>query len=148
MPTQNPQIPQGVLNRVLTAILIPSNTALNITAPYMAKGFAKLEFEGDWTGQIGTGTGIVSSPEPYIMARVTVNLLRTQALAANWVAQGQQATYIGQVNVHSDTSTFPITTMTDTSIFQLDPGAMDGTDPVVRMILRGSYPINAALWTY
>jgi hypothetical protein len=147
MATQNPQIPQGVLNRVLTHIVIPSNTTLNITASYMAKGFAKLEFEGDWTGQIGTGTGIVTSPEPYLMARVTVNLLRPQVLAANWVAQGQQATYLGQANVYSDTTTFPMTTMNDTSIFSLDPGAFDGTDPVVRLVLRGSYPINAALWT-
>ncbi|WP_430229710.1 hypothetical protein [Paraburkholderia tropica] len=147
MATQNPLIPQGVLNRVLTAVVIPSNTALNITAPYMAKGFAKLEFEGDWTGQVGTGTGIVNSPEPYIFARVTVNLLRTQALSASWVAQGAQSTVIGQVNVHSDTSTFPVASMLDTSIFSLDPGAFDGTDPVVRLVLRGSYPINAALWT-
>jgi hypothetical protein len=148
MAIQNPQIAQGVLNRVLTAIVIPSNTALNITAPYMSKGFARLEFEGDWTGQIGTGTGVVNSPEPYIMAQVTVNLLRTQALAANWVAQGQQATYIGQVNVHSDTSTFPVTSMVNASIIRIDPGAFDGTDPVVRLILRGSYPINAALWSF
>jgi hypothetical protein len=147
MATQNPQIAQGVLNRVLTALIIPSNTALNITAPYMAKGFAKLEFEGDWTGQVGTGTGIVTSPEPYIMARVTANLLRTQALSASWVAQGQQATFIGQVNVHSDTSVFPVASITDASIFTLDPGAFDGTDPVVRLVLRGSFPINAALWS-
>ena len=147
MATQNPQIAQGVLNRVLTAIIIPSNTALNITAPYMAKGFAKLEYEGDWTGQIGTGTGVVSSPEPYIMVRVTANLLRTQSLSANWIAQGQNSTYVGQVNVHADTSVFPVSSMTDTSIVSVDPGAFDGTDPVVRLVLRGTLPINASLWT-
>jgi hypothetical protein len=147
MAIQNPQIAQGILNRVLTSIIIPSNTALNITAPYMAKGFCKPEFEGDWTGQIGTGTGVVNSPEPYIMVRVTANLLRTQALSGNWIAQGQNTTYIGQVNVHSDTSTFPIITMTDTSIFSIDPGAMDGTDPVVRLVLRGAMAINSSLWT-
>jgi hypothetical protein len=148
MATQNPLIPQGVLNRVLTAVLIPGNTALNITAPYMAKGFAKLEFEGDWTAQVGTGTGIVNSPEPYIMARVTVNLLRTQPLSAAWLAQGQAYTYLGQVNVVSDSSSFPINSMNDTSIFSIDPGGFDGTDPVVRMVLRGSFPVNASLWSF
>lgn len=148
MATQNPQIAQGVLNRVLTSIIIPSNTALNITASYLAKGFVKPEFEGDWTGQIGTGTGVVTSPEPYIMVRVTANILRTQALATSWMAQGQSASYIGQVNVHADTSVFPVITMTDASIFSLDPGAFDGTDPVVRLVLRGTMPINASLWSY
>jgi hypothetical protein len=148
MATQNPQIFQGILNRVLTSVIIPSNTALNITAPYLAKGFVKPEFEGDWTAQIGTGTGIVNSPEPYIFVRVTANLIRPQSLAANWVAQGQQTTIIGQVNVHADTSVFPIITLNDASIFSIDPGAMDGTDPVVRLVLRGSMAINANMWTF
>ncbi|QGZ66357.1 hypothetical protein [Paraburkholderia acidisoli] len=76
-----------------------------------------------------------------------MNLLRTQALSASWVTQGQTATYLGQVNVHSDTSTFPVSTMTDTSIVSVDPGAFDGTDPVVRVVLSGSMPINASLWS-
>jgi len=147
MATQNPMIAQGVLNRVLTAVIIPSNTALNVTAPYMAKGFARLEYAGDWTGQIGTGTGVVNSPEPYVMARVTMNLLRTQALSASWVTQGQTATYIGNVNVHSDTSTFPVSQMVDASIVSVDPGAFDGTDPVVRVVLSGALAINASLWS-
>lgn len=142
----NPLVPQGTLNRVRVHVVVPSFASLNVTSSNMGRSFAKLSFEGPFVEQIGTGTGVVNSPEPYVMATITMNILRTQAIASAWKAQAQATSVLGNVVIHSDTSAFPAITLANTSIRDIDPGAYDGTDPVVRIDLRGTYYVNNNLW--
>ena len=142
----NPQVPQGTLNRVRCHVVIPSYATLNITSSNMGRNFAKISFEGPFVEQISTGTGIVTSPEPYVMATVNVGVLRTQSLAYSWLTQSQATSYLGNVVIHSDTSAFPAITLADVSIRDIDPGPFDGTDPIVRLDLRGVYYVNNNLW--
>lgn len=144
----NPLTPQGVLNRVRTSIVVPSFPGLNITASFMGKSFAKPEFEGNFVEQIETGTGVVNSPEPFVMCTITVGILRTQPLAAAYMAQFLNNSALGTVTAHADTSAFPPITLVNTVIRHLDPGAWDGTDPVSRLTLRGAFYINANLWNF
>jgi hypothetical protein len=143
----NPFLNAGPLNRVRCHVVVPSTPTLNITPQFMGKQFARIEFEGDWNQQIETATGVVNSPEPYVMATITVGLLRSQGLSAAWLAQAQKTTVLGDVTIYSDTSAFPAISINDTGIRSIDPGAFDGTDPVVRLTLRGSFNINASLWS-
>lgn len=143
-----PIVTQGVLNRVRCSVVIPSDPSLNITAPYMGKSFARIEFEGDFVPQIETATGAVNAPEPYVMATITVGLLRPQALANSWLTQAQTNGGLGSVTIHSDTSAFQPITLTTAVIRHLDPGAYDGTDPIVRLTIRGTYNINSDLWNF
>jgi hypothetical protein len=129
-------------------VVVSDTPTLNATPQYMGKQFAHIEFEGDFTQQIETATGVVNSPEPYVMATITFGLLRSQTLAANWLAQAQNTTILGDVAIYSDTSAFPPITLNDTSIRTLNPGAYDGTDPVVRITLRGTFNINSSLWSF
>ncbi|HGL4258436.1 TPA: hypothetical protein ACKE3D_002116 [Burkholderia dolosa] len=144
----NPNIAQGVLNRVRCSVVVAAFPTLNITSPYMGKSFARIEFEGDFVPQIETATGVVNSPEPYVMASITVGLLRPQALASSWLAQAQDTGVLGDVTIHSDTSQFPAITLSSTAIKSLEPGSYDGTDPVVRLTLRGTFNINNSLWSF
>lgn len=143
----NPYLTAGPLNRVRVHVVVPSTPTLNITAQFMGKSFARVEFEGDWTQQIEVGTGVVNSPEPYVMASITVGLLRPQTLSASWLSQAQNSTVLGDVTIYSDTSAWPPITLNDTAIRSIDPGAFDGTDPVVRLTLRGTFNINSSLWS-
>jgi hypothetical protein len=144
----NPYLIAGPLNRVRCHVVISSSPTLNIQSSYMGKSFARIEFEGDFVQQIEVGTGVVNSPEPYVMASITVGLLRSQPLAASWLSQAQDTGVLGDVTIHSDTSAFPAITLNDTAIRSLEPGAYDGTDPVVRLTLRGTFNINSALWSF
>lgn len=143
-----PVVAQGVLNRVRCSVIVPGNPALNITAPFMGRSFAKIEFEGDFVQQIETGTGAVRSPEPFVMATISVGLLRTQSLASAWMAQAQTNGGLGDVTIHSDTAAFQPITVNETVIRHLDPGAFDGTDPIVRLTLRGTFPLNSDMWSF
>ncbi|GGA00482.1 hypothetical protein [Dyella caseinilytica] len=139
-------VPQGVLNRLRCNIVVSNNLALNITAPYMGKNLARIAFSGKFVTKEPTATGYVNSPEPYVMASISVELLRPQVLSAAWIAQAQLYGDIGPVTIYSDASTFPALTAYETSIGDIDPGAFNGMDPVVRLTLEGKFPANSQLW--
>jgi hypothetical protein len=143
----NPQIQQGNLNRLYTSVFVPNFVALSTTASYMAKSMAQVSFAGDSIHQIPTAVGVVNSPEPYLMAKISISLLRSQPLAATWLAQFQAQCIIGPVTIYSDSSAFPSVTTLNTAIENVDPGAYDGGDPTFRVTLSGQYYINSAMWT-
>lgn len=142
----NPLISQGTLNRIRCSIIIPDFSSLNITSAYMGKNFATITFGGDFTTQIETATGVVNSPEPYVMTTVSVGILRTQSLASAWFSQLQDSTILGTVTIHSDTSAFPAISLVETSATGFNPGAYDGADPVSALTLRGVFYTNNSLW--
>jgi len=48
--------------------------------------------------------------------------------------------------VYSDSAAWDPIPLANAQIQNLDPGAFDGTDPTVRLVLRGIYYVNSALW--
>lgn len=138
--------PQGTLNRLRCSIIVPNISGLNITAQYMGKSFATVSFAGQYAQLIGTATGGVTSPEPYVMGTISVGLLRSQALSASWVNQSQTQSAIGPVTIYPDAASFPSITLNNAIIRDLEPGAYDGLDPVVRLTLEGIYYLNSSLW--
>jgi hypothetical protein len=144
----NPYLVAGPLNRVRCHVVIAAIPTLNITSSFMGKSFAHIEFEGDFVQQIEVGTGVVNSPEPYVMASITVGLLRSQTLASAWLSQSQDTGVLGDVTIHSDTSAFPAITLNDAAIRSISPGSYDGTDPVVRLTIRGTFNVNGNLWSF
>lgn len=143
----NPMIVQGTLNRVLASVIVPSIPTLNITSSNMGKNLLSMEFDEDFTAQIGTATGVVNSPAPYVMSTVNISLLRSQSLSDSWIAQAISTAIIGQIIIVSDTSTFSKKTLNNTSIIKATPGRMDGTDPIVELHLRGVFYLNNNLWS-
>lgn len=145
MPTA-PIVPQGTLNRVRASVVVTNTPSLNITSSYMGQSFVSVSFQGDFAQLIGTGTGGVTSPEPYVMATVTVSILRTQSLGNAWFSQTQANSAIGPITVYSDTSAFQAIPLDNCVIRGFDPGAFDGKDPVSRLTLEGIFYINSSLW--
>jgi len=143
----NPLIQQGQLNRVLTHVIVPSFPQLTVTAPYMSKSLAVLTFDGPFVDQIGTATGVVNSPMPYVMAQIVVNLLRSQSVSALWIAQAQLQSVIGSIVAYPDSTVFPPITLANCSLIEIDPGAFDGVDPTVKMTVKGVYYTNSSMWS-
>ncbi len=142
----NPMVPQGTLNRVRASVIVPNYSSLNINSSHMSKKFVTVTFDEDFADQPETAVGIVNSPKPYVMATVNVGILRTQALAASWLAQAQQDTQIGRVIVHSDTNAFPQIHVHNCSLLKSEPGPYDGMDPTVDLTIRGVFYPNNYVW--
>jgi hypothetical protein len=147
MPTQNPGIARGVLNRVRCSVVVPNFPALNIIPANMGRSLARISFSDNLVNQIPTGTGLVNSPEPYIRATITIALLRTQQISASWFAQILQDSNIEEATIYSDTSVFPPIALQDVVANHIDPGPFDGTNPDFTLILAGALPVNNNLWT-
>lgn len=137
---------QGNLNRVATHVVVTDFPQLSVSAGYMAKAQAVVTFEGPFVQQIGTATGVVNSPEPYVMATIVINLLRSQALANNWIEQLADNATIGTVEVYPDSTTMDPIVIQNCSIQDYEPGPFDGSDPTVKVTLKGSFQTNSSMW--
>ena len=143
----NPLIVQGTLNRVRGSVVVPSFPTLNVTNGYLGKLGVRLAIQGDATQFIDTMTGMVTSPEPYLPAVVTIHLLRTQNLGALWRSQMEnQTAVLGQVSVVPDATTWPSYDFTNCAITSIGEMPFDGTDPGYVIAIRGTYPINANMF--
>jgi hypothetical protein len=142
----NPQVIQGTLNRLLASVVYADYAGLNVTSSYLAKEAISIGFDGDTSLLIGTLTGAVTSPEPYLFANVTMNLLRTQALGNAYKTQIETTTTLGSVTVFPDSvalSPFQLNNCVLSSIQEL---SFDGTTPSLIVRLRGVYSVNASLF--
>ena len=148
MSGTNPLIQQGTLNRVRCAVLFGSYSNLNVTSEYMSKSFATITFDDPFVTQIPTATGIVNSPEPYVMSTISFGLLRTQPLATSWLSQINATSTLGAVTIVSDTSAFAPISLANASVLTFNPSSFDGLDATVSTTIRGVYYPNLNLWTF
>jgi len=146
----NPQVSQGVLNRVAASVVVSNFPDLNVTASYLARAGVSLSLTGEMAEVIGTLTGVVGSPETYVIAEVTIALLKSQALSDQWKQQWEATTGIGDISIRPDVSpnaglsTFSIVNCQITSVREM---TFAGSDPAMIVTLRGAYQVNNNLWS-
>jgi len=142
----NPLINQGTLNRLRGSVVYASNHSLNVTAPYLAKEAISIAFEGDAGMLIPTLTGGVTSPEPYQMANVTINLVKSQALADIYKTQIETNVNVGDISVIPDSPALSDYQLTNCVLKGVRDVTFDGNVPGFVVTLTGIYSVNSALW--
>jgi hypothetical protein len=142
----NPLVTQGTLNRLRGSITIANFPNLNVTASYLGKAGISMSLDGESTLFLPTMTGAVTSPEPYMMATVTVNLLKTQSLASLYKAQMEATSLIGNFYVRADTAALPDYQMTNGAIQSVRELSFAGEDAGYVVALRAYYILNNNLW--
>lgn len=142
----NPNVPQGVLNRLRASLTVAGDTALNVTSAYLGKEGISMSFDGPADTAIDTMVGLVQSPEPYQRCTVAVHLIKTQALANLWKAQIEQNVLLGDIVVKTDASTMNPYTVSNCAIMNVNPLKLDGTDAGWMVMISGIYYINSQLW--
>ena len=146
MPITNPLIDQGSLNRLRATVTIPNNPQLNVTPPYLGPNGVSMTLEGEVTRNLPTMAGTVTSPEPYQMVTVTIQLLRSQALSAQYKATQETNSLIGPITVRPDAVTLPDYTFQNCSITGTAPMTFNGGEPGYVVTIKGYYPTNSSLW--
>lgn len=139
-------IDQGLLNRLRASVVYAAFPELGIIANNLTKSGIVVSFEGDAAQKIGTMTGAVDSPEPYVMINVEIHMLRTQALAAAYKQQIETNTSLGSINVISDTNTLPDYQIEGVVLLGVSGLTYDGNNPDFSVRLKGIYNVNAELW--
>lgn len=146
----DPRTPQGFLNRLNASAIFRDLPNLNVGPSYLGQAGISLTFGSKATTSISTMTGRVQSPEPYLEASLTLDLLRTQSLASAWNDRMLLDTKLGDCTVYPD-----VATGTDgIGVFELFNCAIDdppglpfaGRDPSFRITISAYMDINASLW--
>jgi len=142
-----PLIQQGTLNRLRGSVVYATNATLNVTAPYLAREAISIAFEGDAGMLIPTLTGGVTSPEPYQMATVTINLLKSQSLADAYKVQIETNVNVGDISVIADSATLSDYQIGNCVLKGVRDVTFDGNVPGFVVTLTGVYQVNSALWS-
>lgn len=142
----NPLVSQGTLNRIRGSIIIPNFPNLNVTASFLGEEGISLSLDGESTVYMGTLTGAVTSPEPYMMITAKVNLLKTQSLAASYKAQMEALSLIGDMTVIPDATTLPNYSCINCSIGGVEGMSFAGKNANFTVTLRGYYIVNNSLF--
>ena len=142
----NQLIPQGTLNRLRTSVSWASFPALNVTASYLGRRSVRLTREGRAVENLQALTGLVPSPEPYVLMQVHINLLKSQGLANQYEQQLQTQANIGDATVRTDTSTLQSFQINNASIITVDELSFAGDEPGYMVTCEGYYVINSAIW--
>jgi len=143
----NPKVSQGTLNKVRASVVFTDNSDLNVTASNLGKAGVSLSFQGNMSELIGTMTGTVTAPEPYVQAELTLNILKTQGVADVYKQAVEDNCVIGDIVVTPDASTLGNFQLVNCAIMTLQELAFAGTDPVMQIRIQGSYEVNNSLWS-
>ena len=142
----NPLISLGTINIVRASVIIPSYPQLNVTSSFLGKGGVTLARRGNVTNFQDALTGRVTVPEPFVPVSATINLLRSQNLAALFEAQAQSLSLLGDVTIVPDTATFQSYSLSSMAIETLPDQAFASGDAGYNVVLGGTYYVNSALW--
>lgn len=142
----NPMIKPGVLNRVRASAKFTDFPQLNVSASYLAKEGVEISFQGNIVEPLPAMTGVVQSPQPYVLAQAKLHLLRSQALAAQYKTQIELDAILGDVRLYTDSSTLGEFDLVNTAITSVGDMTFAGGDPGVVITLTGTYYVNSSMW--
>jgi hypothetical protein len=143
----NPLIAVGSLNRLVASVTWQSFPQLNVIPSFLNREGIRLGLDGEATRFLPALTGAVTSPEPYQMVTLTINLLKTQQLAALYKAQYELSTLLGDCVVRPDVVLgLPPYDLTNMAMEGVREQSYAGEDAGWAIMFRGTYYINNALW--
>ena len=150
MAAKNQLVAQGILNRLVAAVQWTDFPELNVTAPFLGREGIRLALEGNSTTYLPTMTGAVVSQEPYMMINMTINLLKTQALAEAYKTQMELDSLLGDGQVFPDVPVgsggLALYQLVNCSISDIPAQDYSGSSAMYPVTIRGYYNINQAFW--
>jgi hypothetical protein len=142
----NPMIAQGTLNRLRGSVVWPSFSALNVTSPYLTKAGMRWSPQGDAVTYIPTMTGAVTSPEPYLMFDLLINLNKANGLAQQYKAQLEYNAMLANGTLRPDTTALAPFSLVNCSIKTVRELDLSGEDAGFAVVIGGYYLVNSNLF--
>ena len=141
-------VAQGTLNRLRGSVVFAENSTLNITSPYLTREAITISFDGDAGVLIPTLTGGVTSPEPYQIGNITINLVKSQSLANFYKDQIELDVNIGDISIIGDAATLGNYNFTNCILKGVRDITFDGNSAGFVVMITGIYSTNSTLWDF
>jgi hypothetical protein len=139
-------VPQGSLNRLRASVVFDSFPELNITSSYLGREGIRFAIEGNATDYLQTMTGAVTSPVPYMLCTLTINLIKSQPLANLYKRQFEDNTLVGHATVRPDAATIEPFAINNVALEGIGPMSYAGEDPVFVITAKGYILVNAGFF--
>lgn len=145
----NPNTPLGQLNRLRASVTWPNFPELNATVSFIAKEGIQFDPEGELVNFIEVLAGAVPSPEPYLLVRFRIPLVKSQAFADQYKQQYESNALVGPAVIRPDVyqgvgiSPFQLTNCALTAVEGMSFGGDQAQFPIA---CRGTYYVNQSLW--
>lgn len=144
----NPLVAQGYVNRLLASISWTTLPSLNVVASFLMPGGINITLEGAGTGRLPAMVSVIPSPEPYQVAMVTVNLVKTTPLAQLYKAQYELNTMVSDCTIRPDipvgapgVTPYPLSNCALENVSEL---TFNGSTAGWQISYFGTYYINSA----
>ena len=144
MANSNPLVAQGVLNRLRGSVIWANFPQLNVTASFLGPSGIRLALDGESVVYLPTLTGAVTSPEPYMLIGMTLDLLKTQSLSDAFKQQMESDSLLGNCTVRPDAATLSPYSLINCAIKSVLEMTFSGTTPSYNVTIGGYYLVNQA----
>ena len=148
MAASNPLVDQGTLNRLRGSVIWNDLPQFNVTAPFLGPEALRLALEGESVVYLPTLTGAVTSPEPYQMISLTINLLKTQSLADAYKRRWESNSLMGACVVRPDAVALSPYQLINCSIKNCRELSFAGTDAIYAITIGGYVAVNQDLFSF
>lgn len=142
----NPNLIPGNLNRVRASIIVPGNEILNIPAEYQAKEGIVIAPQSAVVTQMQGMTTVVNSEEPYQLVQITVSVIKSLAISAQYLEAIQNGPVLGNITVVPDTNVMGKFNLLNAAILNWNQVSMAGLQPDFTIIMQGQYNVSNDLW--
>ncbi|UMM63160.1 hypothetical protein [Aristophania vespae] len=143
----NKMNPQGSLNCIRGSIIIDSHSDLNVTSDYLTVEGIQIIPTDEAAKLISTNTGVVVTQAPFLPVTVTLNLVRSQALANNWYKQIKKNCSIGNVRIVNDSPTRDDISLTNCIITTPGLESLATSQVKLSIEIKGKMNINNDIWS-
>lgn len=143
----NPNLIPGNLNRVRASVIVPGNETLNIPAQFQAKEGIIVSPQSAVVTQMQGMTTIVNSEEPYQLVQITVAVIKSLAISAQYLSAIQNSPILGNITVVPDTTAMPKFNLINAAILNWNQVSMAGLQPDFTLVIQGQYNTSNDLWT-
>lgn len=142
----NPNLIPGNLNRVRASVIVPGNESLNVPAQFQAKEGILVAPQTPVVTQMQGMTTIVNSEEPYQLVQITVSVIKSLAISAQYLQAIQNSPILGNITVVPDTNVLGKFNLLNAAIINWNQISMAGLQPDFTLIMQGQYNTSADLW--
>lgn len=146
IPGSNPLVPLGQLNRLRASVLWTSFPNLNVTRSFLGKEGIRFTEEGDAVPMLEAMTGVVPSPEAYVLVAFRIALLKSQALSDAYKQQRALNALLGNCTIRPDASTLSPFQLYNCAIVSVEAMQFNGEEVIFPVNCRGTYPQNSSLF--
>ena len=135
------------LNRTSGAATFYTFPQLSIVAANLGKGGITLSLDEDLVDIHQGMTRTKNSPKAYVMATLTIDLMKDIGVTNLWQSQWLIDSQLGDGIVYPDSKALSPITFENGAIKKIEAMPFNGEDPTVKITIGGFVAVNALLFT-